>query len=212
MTMEETYSKGRGMEMTKFWEEMCLESDIKSLLCEAYVKRVGGGERSTPLFLAGVEEQLSSNSSEGDQEVLAILDEEMEIDPPTASTSTDPSRPSSPPGEDSQEVQIPVSPDLGPCLPCPEVGNAAAAAEDPVQLCCSLCPCAKMSRGVSSSQGKNSDEYSPSNLVPPPTLTRSHDSTDKESKRVHQVALILRNLSFEDDNAQVMAENVTMLR
>lgn len=71
--------------------------------------------------------------------------------------------------------------------------------EDPEQFCCQLCPCSN------NAKAKEETEL-------PPTLTRSQCADDKVGRRVQQIAAILRNLSFEEDNAVMMAENTTMLR
>lgn len=65
---------------------------------------------------------------------------------------------------------------------------------------CTTCPCKSMC------------DVQP--VVPnwPSTLAMLPTLDDKLSKRVHQIAGILRNISFEADNAAVMAKSLALLR
>lgn len=105
--------------------------------------------------------------------------------------------------------------------------------EPPPSICCRICPCERLhlfSDSESDSSG-NPGEFSieslnasrnrrvmideaedgPLNSLPF-TLTRSHHAGDKVGQRICQIAHILRNLSFEQDNASVMAKNPTLMR
>lgn len=95
------------------------------------------------------------------------------------------------------------------------------------KLCCSSCPCQRTENvpfGISSVEfsierpsSKNGharvDEAgdSPSCTLPF-TLARAHQAEDKVGKRICQIAHILRNLSFEQDNALIMAKSPTLMR
>ncbi|ODM90995.1 AT-rich interactive domain-containing protein 2 [Orchesella cincta] len=98
-------------------------------------------------------------------------------------------------------------------------------------LCCSHCPCQRAESGDSSfASGDYSVEFSierpsskrgrvmmdeaadgPANSLPF-TLARTHNAGDKVGQRICQIAHILRNLSFEQDNASIMAKNATLMR
>ncbi|XP_035708773.1 AT-rich interactive domain-containing protein 2 isoform X5 [Folsomia candida] len=248
--MEETYTKGRDMYLSKFWEEIYIEPDVKSLLCETYVQRIQNtlGLEEEPVFnnYGTIDSTDSEEEADPDPEDAAVglgppslLDEECDpasnsnLDPNTTSpeeTDVERSRPSSPPEvmgsapllfteelkpspSTITEAKTPDSPineaHIKPTSPIehptptedqrPPSIRSLSPTEDLEQVCCKLCPC-------------NKNEKDGEHFTLPPSLTRSHDSHDKESKRVHQIALMLRNLSFEEDNAEVMAHNRTMLR
>ncbi|CAG7719032.1 unnamed protein product [Allacma fusca] len=74
--------------------------------------------------------------------------------------------------------------------------------------CCGLCPC----KGVKSQNPL--DPFPALNQEPQPLylLRKTAYSDDRIGQRITQIANILRNLSFEEDNALLMANNQTLLR
>jgi len=79
--------------------------------------------------------------------------------------------------------------------------------------CCLNCPCHK-SRSDTSIANENTCKKSiADDIAPYPFhMRRSAFSDDKVGQRVQQIAHILRNLSFESDNASIMGNNSTLLR
>ncbi|CAL8120253.1 unnamed protein product [Orchesella dallaii] len=117
-------------------------------------------------------------------------------------------------------------------IECMEVDESQVEIKyEQVNLCCSHCPCQKTESGDSGfASGDYSVEFNlerpslkrsrlmmdeagdgPANSLPF-TLARTQNTGDKVGQRISQIAHILRNLSFEQDNACIMAKNATLMR
>jgi len=89
---------------------------------------------------------------------------------------------------------------------------------DSVPSCCSACPCREWGAGATEEEVPYErlleGSWLAQEISSPPLLAScaEGDARDKVGQRVLQVTNILRNLSFEEENASVMAKNDTFLR
>lgn len=198
--------KGRAMDHTKFWEEIVEQTDIRPFLCESYVDRV-----QTSLGLVEDEDSLTIELEElGESESIEEGDTSA-IKSETPLTTTESNS-----VEEEEDLFAPIFVDSE--EPITSAKNPSVKEE--ATSCCSGCPCNTMKAEFDSIFPRKqtyADRQKPTNIVPedcslPFCLTRSAGSNDKVGQRISQIANILRNLSFEEDNVSVMAGNPTLLR
>jgi hypothetical protein len=202
-------------------EEISLDLDEEKQIKESPATDESPSTEGEPMETMPSEVSSVAPSSDVIDEPIAVDEESSEkaVEPlsTTETTkSTDPQK-----DEEETDEDLPLAPLFIHISPYSLLKNGSVRKADLLDGiestgCCFHCPCHKNSTEFSilgrTVTPKGIKAEADADVSYPFCLSRSTNSKDKMGQRVQQIAHILRNLSFESDNASIMGKNSTLLR